>query len=236
LKCGTCGGNLVITSGRSRRGHRRYGCSQHFYRGTCSNGLQVRKDWLEEKLLVELQSAVLQPDAIEYAVNEFCSQLRKVGAQLSNDVERTREEKRSIEAELNRLVAAVASAGHSDYLLRAIGERERQLQETSRRLQAAGDPSEDVQPDEIRSFVTSRLSRLPELLCSDVTKARAELMQHVAEIRLVPQHTETNIHYVAVGEWNLLGNYLEMDRARHLVGVRARLVAGVGFEPTTSGL
>jgi site-specific DNA recombinase len=58
VKCVVCGGNLVITSGRSRRGHRKYGCSQHFYRGACPNGLQIRKDWLEEKLLAGLQHAV----------------------------------------------------------------------------------------------------------------------------------------------------------------------------------
>jgi len=29
-----------------------------------------------------------------------------------------------------------------------------------------------------------------------------------------------------VGNWNLLENCLETDRARHLLGVRARLVAG----------
>jgi site-specific DNA recombinase len=73
VKCDVCGGSLVITSGRSRRGHRRYGCSQHFYRGTCANAVQIRKDWLEEKLLAGLQDAVLQSDSITYAVGGVLS-------------------------------------------------------------------------------------------------------------------------------------------------------------------
>ena len=36
---------------------------------------------------------------------------------------------------------------------------------------------------------------------------------------------------MAEGEFNLLGNCPEMDQARHLPGVRARLVAGAGNEP-----
>ena len=236
LKCATCGGNLVITSGRSRRGHRRYGCSQHFYRGTCTNGLQVRKDWVEERVLGKLQAAVLQPEAIEYAVSEFCSQLQKASENFPSELERTREEKRNVEDELNRLVAAVASAGHSDSLIRAIGEKERQLREIDRRLEVLNLPSQSNQPADITAFVTGRLARLNALLNSDVTQARAELMKHVTEIRLLPQNTETESYYVAVGEWNLLGTGAETDRARHPLGVRARLVAGVGFEPTTSGL
>ena len=44
------------------------------------------------------------------------------------------------------------------------------------------------------------------------------------------------VDYLATGNWNLLDEEKGVDRARHLSGVRARLVAGVGFEPTTSGL
>ncbi len=32
--------------------------------------------------------------------------------------------------------------------------------------------------------------------------------------------TETGCEHVATGEWSLLGNYAETDRARHLLGVR----------------
>ncbi len=94
------------------------------------------------------------------------------------------------------------------------------------RLNAACDFPPSVQPTEIVGFVTGKLSRLSSLLNSDVPQARAELLRHVTAIRLIPQETNNGSDYVAVGNWNLLGNSLEMDRARHLLGVRARLVAG----------
>ncbi len=236
VKCDVCSGNLVITSGRSRRGHRRYGCSQHFYRGTCPNGVQIRKDWLEERLLAGLQRAVLQPEAVRYAVEEFCRQLREAKRTLSHEVECANEQKRKVHAELSRLVAAVADGGHSTSLIGAIQDRERELQNLDERLNACSPETQQMQPADVTGFVKNRLAKLCDLLNSDVTQARAELLRHVSEIRLVPRQTQKGSDYVATGAWNLLGSYLETDRARHLLGVRARLVAGVGFEPTTSGL
>ena len=236
IKCAVCGGNLVITSGRSRRGHRRYGCSQHHYRGACSNGLQIRKDWLEERLLAGLQDAVLQPDAIRYAVEEFGRQLKTAIGKQSHEKDQATSRAKQLEMELIRLADAIASGGHSRFLLEAIAQKEQELKVLEDRLAADRDLLPMVQPDEIVRFVTEKLCFLSTLLNSDVTQARAELLRHVTEIQMIPQQTSTGGDYVAVGNWNLLGNDLEMDRARHLLGVRARLVAGVGFEPTTFGL
>ncbi len=236
VKCAVCSGNLVITSGRSRRGHRRYGCSQHFYRGACSNGVQIRKDWLEEKLLGGLQEAVLKPEVVKYAVEQFSRQIEKTNANQSDEMGRVREKKQTVEAELNRLVAAVADSGHSTFMLRAIEQREQELQNINEQLQAFSSGPQHVQPADITTFVVGRLAILRDLIESDVTQARAEILKHVSEIRLFPKQTDTGTEYVAVGEWDLLGNSPEMDRARNLLGVRARLVAGVGFEPTTFGL
>jgi hypothetical protein len=186
---------------------------------------------LEEKLLGGLQDSVLKPEVVKYAVEEFSRQLEKSDSNLSHEMDRSAEKRRNVEAELNRLVAAVADGGHSASLLKAIEQREQELQTFNEQLQAFGAGPQHVQPAEITSFVINRLAALRDLLNSDVTQARAELLKHVTEIRLCPKRTETGIDYVAVGEWNLLGNYPEMDRARHLQGVRARLVAGACTVP-----
>ena len=226
VKCALCGGNLVITSGRSRRGHRRYGCSQHFYRGACPNGVQIRKDWLEKKLLGGLQDAVLKPEVVKYAVEQFSRQIEKVDANLSNEMDHAREKKQKVEAELARLVAAITDGGHSAFLLKAIQQREQDLQNISGQLRAFSACPRRLQPADITTFVVGRLAMLHDLIDSDVTQARAEILKHVSEIRLIPKQTDTGAEYVATGEWNLLGTYSEMDRARHFHGVRARLVAG----------
>ena len=76
-----------------------------------------------------------------------------------------------------------------------------------------------------------RLANVRQLLISDVQKAKAELGKHVSGIRMVPQIEGKKGHYVAEGEWNLLGGYDDAVAAGHF-----RLVAGEGFEPSTFGL
>jgi hypothetical protein len=86
----------------------------------------------------------------------------------------------------------------------------------------------------IRQFVTRQLADIRQLLKVDVQKAKAELEKHVTSIRMVPQVEGKKGHYIAEGEWDLLGGYGE--RARNPATKRIRMVAGEGFEPSTFGL
>jgi site-specific DNA recombinase len=222
LKCGSCGANLVIVTGRRRR-HAMYGCPQHFYRGACSNGLRVRQECLERQLLSDLQKAVLRPEVIDYALQEFERQLGAARTHASQDRERMQRKKRELEEQLQRLTAAVAASGHSSFLLQAIAEREQELAE----LEQTAAACDRVGPgtDEMRRFALEHLSALPELLSRDVSRARAELARHVTQITLTP--ADGNRHYACQGEWNLLELPKEGD---------VRMVAGGGFEPPTFGL
>jgi hypothetical protein len=83
--------------------------------------------------------------------------------------------------------------------------------------------------------VTRQLSNIRQLLTVDVQKAKTELEKYVREIRMVPQVEGEKAHYVAEGEWNLLGGYAESAGSATPAG-HIRMVAGVGFEPTTFGL
>jgi site-specific DNA recombinase len=123
VKCGLCGGNLVIVTGRKRR-HAMYGCPQHWYRGACPNGLRLRQSELEPQLLSQLQKAVLQPEVIHYMLEQFEHQVKTAKIGRSKDEEQARRRKTELEGQLKRLASAVAEGGHSDSLLAAIGERE----------------------------------------------------------------------------------------------------------------
>jgi hypothetical protein len=90
MKCGVCGANLIIVSGRGKHNHPRYGCPQNFNRGACSNNVKERADFLEEHLFGQLQNAVLQPEAVQYAVQEFERQLQSSLSGLDNKIGRMR--------------------------------------------------------------------------------------------------------------------------------------------------
>ena len=76
-------------------------------------------DWLEERLLSELQAAVVQPDAVEYAIGEFQRQLTASMADLSTKLGRTRERAEQIQAELRNLISLAARADTRRLSLRA---------------------------------------------------------------------------------------------------------------------
>jgi site-specific DNA recombinase len=226
LKCGLCGANLVIVTGRRRR-HAMYGCPQHWYRGACTNQLRIRQSQLERELLSGLQEAVLQPEATNYALKELQRQLEAARADTSVRQERSRERRRELQQQLDRLTNAVAESGHSSFLLDAIKEREEELAG----LEASATASEDrfpTDPEKLRQFTLERLSRLPELLSLDVSRARAELAKHVGQITLAPAELDGRPNYICQGDWNLLGTLEGRGDVR--------MVAGGGFEPPTFGL
>jgi hypothetical protein len=228
-----CGANLAIVSGRSGDRYPRYGCPQNFYRGMCSNNLRERRDRLERLILDELQRELLRPEIIDYAVDEFRRQIEKADSHDATKAAEKSARKAELELELRRLTNAIAAQGHSESLLEALAEREMEIRELAESLaEYKAITVED--PSEIRRFVTGGLSNLGELLNTDVAIARAELGKDVSEIRMEPNSERR--YYVATGNWSLLEGYPESGRARHLPGVRARLVAGAGFEPATFGL
>jgi DNA invertase Pin-like site-specific DNA recombinase len=236
LRCGSCGADLVIVTGRGKGNQQKFGCPQNFYRGACSNGLKERADWLEERLLSELQGAVLRPEVVEYAVQEFERQLTVSLAELTGQVARMRERRDQIQQELRRLVEAVASVGHSPALVDAINGREQELAEISQVLFSSQPDSISGHVSKIRRFVSEQLGDIRTLLNADVQRAKVELAKHVSGIRMVPQGEGKKGHYVAKGEWDLLGGFTEGLGYQQGAEKRVRMVAGEGFEPSTFGL
>jgi site-specific DNA recombinase len=220
LVCSECGSKLTIISTKPAR----YGCSQHFNRGTCSNKLLIRKDELENELLAELQRRVLQPEAVDYALRGLRRELDRQLRAMSGQVDSIRQRKQELDAELKRLGEAVAKGGNLPTLLQAIADRETELREISAKLVGTESGSMQASLEGLREYLVKRLTTvLRNLLYTDVEAARTELGRHIT--KPIVLHPE-NGHYVAQGEW-------------HYVGPRdlsAEMVAGAGFEPATSGL
>jgi recombinase-like zinc beta ribbon protein len=76
LKCGLCGSNIVLISGRGGAGWAKYGCLLHQNRGVCANGLVIRRDRIEQELISGLQREVLREDVASFALEESNRQLR----------------------------------------------------------------------------------------------------------------------------------------------------------------
>lgn len=218
LKCGECGANLVIATGGGTHRHKKYACSRRFNGGGCENDLYIRRDDLEDLLLGKLQSEILRPEVIDYAVMEFQRQLEAALGSLSDDLAEMRQRKTRLEAEVRRLVAAIAESGHSKSLLEEIARKEAELQGITDSLLSATPKSIESRIDEIRNFVRSSLGNLRELLRKDPAAAREELLKHSSEITMTPCQDSAKRFYAADGNWDLLGKAWSKD-ARVVTGV-----------------
>jgi hypothetical protein len=185
-------------------------------------------------LFAELQNAVLQPEAIDFAIQEFERQLKSSLAGLDDKIGRMRERSQKLQQELGNLISTVASCGPSPTLVDAINSREQEVKEITRQLLGTEEDSISTEVGRIRQFVTGQLGGVRQLLQVDVQREKAELQKHVAEIRMMPQVEGKTGHYLAEGEWNLLGGYGE--GAGNQTNHHFRMVAGEGFEPSTFGL
>ena len=214
LKCGECGANLIIATGGGTHRHKKYACSRRFNRGGCQNDLYIRRDDLEELLLGKLQGELLRPEVIDYAVEEFQRQLEVALTSLSGDLGEMRQRKARLEAEISRLVSAVAEAGHSRSMLEEIGRKEAELHAISDRLLSATPESIESRVSEIRTYVISGLKDLRALLRKDAALARTELLKHSGEIAMIPHRAGRRRFYVAEGKWDLLGDTWPEDASR----------------------
>ncbi|MFP5228084.1 MAG: recombinase family protein [Acidobacteriota bacterium] len=210
LRCGSCGANLIIVSGGGRGA--RYGCPQHWNRKACSNRITIRSTEVEAQLLAGLQNEVLTDDAVDFVVDHMLDAAQK------REAKNQRETKiRELEAEVKKLVAAIAKVEDPDEMIAALNERKAEI----RSLKAAKIVGADLSEHDIRTTVREALSDIPKHLRKAPEQAKAKLSQHLSEIKMIPQSDGS---YLACGEWDLLG-------------VRGPvMVAGGGFEPPTFGL
>ena len=153
LKCGVCGANLIILTGRGKVGNPAYGCPQNYMRGACSNSLKMRLDVLEKTLFEKLQGEVMESEIVEYTLAEFERQLKAKVGTMNAVMDKRRARIHALEADLGRLVAGMAETGHSRFMVSAVAERERELASINREITGTADGSVDAQIKDLRQFV-----------------------------------------------------------------------------------
>jgi site-specific DNA recombinase len=201
LKCGLCGSNIVLISGRGGVGWAKYGCPLHQNRGMCANALVVRRDRIEQELISGLQREVLREDVAAFALEEFKRQLRARLEETRSHLEVMRNKREKLKAEIANLARAIAEGHRSAALLDELGKRERELDDISEELLAADGRGLDARLREIEEFVQKRLQDIRGPLFADVHRAKAELSKHCTAITLTPEGSTFRI----TGDWNLLG-------------------------------
>ncbi|HEY2461394.1 MAG TPA: recombinase family protein [Candidatus Acidoferrum sp.] len=201
LKCGLCGSNIVLISGRGGVGWAKYGCPLHQTRGICDNAVVVRRDRLESELMAGFYQNVLREDIATLALEEFKRQLKARMDDARSHLSGMRQRREKLKAEIANLASVIANGHNSAALLDELGNRERELEAISDDLFAADGRGFDAKLASIEEFVQRRLQDVREFLHADVPRAKSELAKHCTAITLTPESETFRIS----GNWNLLG-------------------------------
>jgi site-specific DNA recombinase len=223
MKCGICGSSLVIIGGQNQ--YRAYGCSGHKDGGTtvCVNGITVRKDLLESRLLVPIKTGLLTPErvaAIEQRVNQKHAKRPKIVDNLARI--------RELREQIGNMTEAIASG-----LLKASPAPSERLSgaeaELARLTAPAVKPTARILdfPARLAARFNKMVDKLEEYLAHDPNRARAALREIVGEIPVFPHESGKYL----VAKLGLSELFL-----RAAVGSERSMVAGAGFEPATFGL
>jgi len=184
LRCGGCGGTLVVVSGDPHRAERRYGCGFHREKGSlvCANALTVKIDTVERRLLEAIRTKILNPEAVRYlitAVNQHLDAFRVTQGEARCRLEQGLQQ---VEEELRNVERAILAGVVSETTAALVQDREAQRRSLKERLVAldarrgAGPLRADA------DTVTAYLGRLDDLLHRDIPRANAFFRAHVAPI------------------------------------------------------
>ena len=233
--CADCGGRLAIITGSRKNDHPRWGCPRNYSRGTCSNSLRERNDRVESQILERLQEAVLQPEAMEYALAKFELELEESFNSVSGEIDTRRKRMDTLDVELGRLAEAVAMQGANTALMKAIADRESEHRAIEQMLWGSTSGSVQAALADVREFALKQFHQIRAALHAQPEAARFELSKHIeGGIVMRPTMRGDARFYTAEGQWSLLGKNEGRSPVTALRNLE--MVAGVRFELTTFGL
>ena len=178
-----------------------------------------------------LAERVLRPDMVEYAITAFYRELEKTLREIQEEKEReagsvTNLQKRcrELKAKADNIAAAVAKAGPLESLLGQLSGLEREIAQIDERLNEINNPLDLAATiDEVRRFVTAKMTDLKTILRADAITAREVLSRHIQRLVLTPKGTPEGPVFGVSGDVDLFGYEKDV----------VLMVARDGIEPPT---
>ncbi len=249
LKCGECGGGFSKVSAD------RYGCSTARNKGTCGNRQTIHQGKLEEAVLNALQNHLMDPALCAEFCQEYTRRMNELRMEHNASLVGYRAELEKLARRKKRLIDAITEEGvHGSMVkdeLTSIHNRREELEVLLSRTEEIPVLVHPNMADRYHREVTALVRALNE--GERRTEAATLLRSLVEKIVLSPGKREKDLTIDLHGDLaGILSVATNKDRAlfegdpflskgKMVAGVRNhldhssqdKLVAGVGFEPTT---
>lgn len=123
IECGVCGGNCTIVV------NDRYGCNNHFRKGTCGNGRTIRREVLERRALRGISEHLVSADAVKQAVAAYIDQVNAANREQRAQAELDRRSLEKIERSIAGIISAIEDGMYQPSMKARLSDLERQRDE-----------------------------------------------------------------------------------------------------------
>ncbi|MGH6829291.1 MAG: recombinase family protein, partial [Rhizomicrobium sp.] len=195
LTCGCCGGKYGVVV------RDRYGCTNHFRRGTCKNGRTIRRHVIEIRALAGLKDKLVSPEAIAEAVRAYHEQQNRLNHERRGQAGADRQALAKIERAIKGIMAAIEDGMYLPAMKTRMTELEQQKAEIEARVREAPADIPDVNPN-IAEVYRRKVSDLAAALADpDQGRRAAALVRSlIGEIVLTPGVGRGEVNAVLRGE------------------------------------
>jgi DNA invertase Pin-like site-specific DNA recombinase len=209
LRCGLCGANMVISSGKAPNSF--YGCPYHRKRGVCENKLVIKQSSLEEQLLGRMVASLRTPESLAQLHTDFIHQLAQAAEeetaatrQVLDNQESLRKESAELSGTVERLTEAIATHGISNALSAKLRQSEVRMDEIRKLLALKDKPvAPKIDANEVAAFIKRKAGELVEVLLGDPIRTKQELLKRIDKLVLTPEVRDGEDVYVVRGDLRL---------------------------------
>jgi DNA invertase Pin-like site-specific DNA recombinase len=230
--CGTCGG-LAVPIGKDY-----IACSSARRQGTCANRASIRRSEVEKWIIEALRHQLMAPDLVGEFVRAFNDQLNQMLHERGQQREALQREREDLARRIDTLLDAFSSGAiRGSSIQTKLDALESRQSEVDKELAGLPDDPVRLHPN-LAVVYRQKVSRLQELLGNDVTRAEAvEIIRSLVDHVTLRPTAEGGTEIELVGD---IAQMVHLARNGSISGAvpdqfarSVKVVAGVGFEPTT---
>ncbi len=206
LRCGTCGGSIVIVSRKMKAGlsFARLGCTTHNSRGPaiCGNSMRISEKKASHAVIGALKEKLDKPELVEHFIASFKRRAAALQRENGDGLDEADQRIREYEKRIANLTDALAKVGWSDALASKLRDEEALLNKLkAERTATAKRAQPRIVPD--ATTIAGYLRNLFPLLERDPVRGREILARFVAPIVMTPETEGPARRYRATGAFNL---------------------------------
>ncbi|MCH8863552.1 MAG: recombinase family protein [Proteobacteria bacterium] len=233
LKCGVCGG------GFSKISKNHFGCSSARNKGICKNMRTIRREVLEDAVLSGLRHHLMDPELCEVFAEEYTRHINKLRIDRNASLDGYKAEFERADRELDKLVDAICAGTPPLKVKDRMWELENRKDELTQLIENTEEAPVYIHPN-MGKLYREKISDLTTALNDESCRTEAaEIIRGLID-RIVlnpnadkPKGLTIDLHGALAG---ILSLSQKSKKASTLSGedlMQVKLVAGVGFEPTT---